>query len=380
MTSSINTPILSVALVGCGKISVKHLKAILKQKDHFRLCALVDPVEHAPAALLSACGITGPNKDAFLSDVKIYRDINRMLESVKPDVVSITVPSGMHYEMAKSAMLSGSHVFLEKPMTMKISEAAELVELSASTGRKIAMGHIYRYFPVIGLIQRDLHDGVFGMLSHGAVTVRWGHDQQYYDQAAWRGTWKFDGGALMNQTIHALDLMCFLMCSTPEYVTGLLAKRFRNIEAEDIGMAVIRMKNGSLCQVEGTTATSPGDHEASFFINGGNGSVRIGLRKGIPSLDIRDSKGKSLKNKYIIEQIRTKGISSLLQAGNPHHAIYEDLYASILSGKEPIADANSGFESVAAVLAVYLSAKKNKVIRLPLEKDFSSEEMIGFFD
>lgn len=380
MTSSNYTPTFSVALVGCGKISVKHLKAILKQKDHFRLCAMVDPMEHAPAMLLSACGINGARRDAFISEVKIYRDFNRMLESEKPDIVSITVPSGMHYEMAKSALLSGSHIFLEKPMTMKISEAAELVELSASTGRKIAMGHIYRYFPVIGLIQRDLCEGVFGTLSHGSVKVRWGHDQKYYDQAAWRGTWRYDGGALMNQTIHALDLMCWLMNSTPEFVTGLLAKRFRNIEAEDIGMAVMQMKNGSLCQVEGTTATSPRDHEASFFINGGHGSVRIGLRKGIPSLDIRDAKGKSLKGKYIIEQIRTKGISSLLNAGNPHFAIYDDLYSSINDGKEPIADVVSGFDSVSSVLAVYRSAKENKVIRLPLEKDFSTEDMIGFFD
>lgn len=380
MTNSNYSPVLSVALVGCGKISVKHLKAILNQKDHFRLCAMVDPTEQAPVTLLTACGITGPRRDTFLSEVKIYRDFNRMLESEKPDVISITVPSGMHYEMAKRALLSGSHVFLEKPMTMKISEAEELVELSASTGRKIAMGHIYRYFPVIGLIQRDLCNGVFGTLSHGAVTVRWGHDQQYYDQAAWRGTWRYDGGALMNQTIHALDLMCWLMCSTPEFVTGLMAKRFRNIEAEDVGMAVIRMKNGSLCQVEGTTATSPRDHEASFYLNGSHGSVRIGLRKGIPSLDIRDSKGKSLKSKYIIEQIRTKGISSLLRAGNPHYSIYEDLYESISDGKDPIADANSGFVSVSSVLAVYRSAKENKVVRLPLEKDFSTEEMIGFFD
>lgn len=380
MTSNNYSPVLSVALVGCGKISVKHLKSILSQKDHYRLCALVDPAENAPAALLSACGINGSRRGIFLSEVKIYRDFNRMLESEKPDVVSITVPSGMHFEMAKSALLSGSHVFLEKPMTMKVSEAAELVKLSAGTGRKIVMGHIYRYFPVIGLIQRDLRDGVFGTLSHGSVTVRWGHDQKYYDQAAWRGTWRYDGGALMNQTIHALDLMCWLMDSTPEYVTGLLGRRFRNIEAEDVGMAVIRMKNGSLCQVEGTTATAPRDHEASFFINGSSGSVRIGLRKGIPNLDIRNSTGKSLKSKYILEQIRSFGISSLTHAGNPHYAIYADLYASVNEGKEPIADASSGFVSVSSVLAVYQSARENRIVRLPLKEDFSTEEMTGYFN
>lgn len=372
--------VLSVALVGCGRISVKHLKAVLKQKDSFKLCALVDPAENAPEALLSASGIKGKHKEEFLSKVKIYRDFTRMLESEKPDIVSITVPSGLHYEMAKSALASGCHVFLEKPMTMKISEAAELVELSASTGRKIVMGHIYRYFPVIGLIQRDLSAGVFGSVSHGSVTVRWGHDQKYYDQAAWRGSWKFDGGALMNQTIHALDLMCWLMCSTPEYVTGFLAKRFRNIESEDTGMAVIRMKSGALCQVEGTTATSPRDHEAFFFISGAKGSVRIGLRKGIPGLDVRDENGKSRKMHYILEQMKTKGLSSFLSAGNPHYAIYQDLYHSISVGKEPIADAESGLLSVSSVLAVYRSAKENRVIRLPMDQDFSTEEMIGFFD
>lgn len=370
---------LSVSLIGCGRVSVKHIRAIMKLSDRFQLCALVDADTNAPQRLLSECGITHAKMDKLFPDLHIYSNYEDMLIHEKPDIVSITVPSGLHYEMARAAIRAGSHLLLEKPMTMKSSEAQDLLKQSESAGIQIAMGHIYRYFPLIGLIHDDIRKGVFGKISHGTVSVRWGHNQNYYDQASWRGTWKNDGGAIMNQTIHALDLICWLMNSQPISAVGHLARRFRNIESEDVGLAILSLQNGTLCQVEGTTATSPKSHEASFFINGDKGSIHLGIRRGIPFFHIRNEKNRNLFFHYLIREIRSKGISSLLSATNPHMAIYEDLHDAIIHFRSPISDAKSGQLSVDTALAIYRSALEKHPVHIPLNTDFSTDEMTGFF-
>jgi predicted dehydrogenase len=183
----------------------------------------------------------------------------------------------------------------------------------------------------------------------------------------------------MNQTIHALDLICWLMNSQPVSAFGHLARRFRKIESEDVGLAILSLHNGSLCQVEGTTATSPKSHEASFFLNGDRGSVHLGIRRGIPFFHIRNEKNRSLFFHYLIREIRSKGFSSLLSATNPHFAIYDDLHNAIINCRSPISDAKSGQLSVDTALAIYRSALENHPVHIPLDTDFSTEEMVGFF-
>ena len=370
---------LSYALIGCGRISVKHLKAVLKKNSGLSLNAIVDSNPDAPGNLLRAAGLSENAAKNLLVSVRLYTDYQEMLDEEKPEVVAITVPSGLHYKIAKAAILSGSHILLEKPMTMCSSEARELYELSESTGRKIAMGHIYRYFPIVGNLKKDIASGVFGTISHGSVVVRWGHDQAYYDQAAWRGTWKSDGGALMNQTVHALDLLCWLMDGTAVSATAMLARRFHNMEAEDVALGMLTLDNQALCHVEGTTNTSIHDHEASFFINGSKGTLRVGLRKGKPFFDIRDADGHRKNFYYLRKDLKEKGLGGLLALLNPHTGIYKDLVEAIHENRNPIADAKSGYTSVDMVLAMYESAKEKRVIALPLTEDFSSDEMTGYF-
>jgi len=371
---------LSYALIGCGRISVKHIKAVLKKNSGLTLSAIVDSNPAAPANLLLAAGFSDKKAKNLLDRVHVYTDFEEMLRTEHPQVVAITVPSGLHYRIAKAALLSGAHILLEKPMTMCASEARELYEISESTGRKIAMGHIYRYLPFVATLQKEIADGVFGTISHGSVAVRWGHDQEYYDQAAWRGTWKSDGGALMNQSVHALDLLCWLMNGEAVSATAMLAHRFRDMEAEDVACGTLELSNHALCQIEGTTATSPFDHEASFFINGSKGNLRVGLRKGKPFFDIRDAAGHKRNFYYLRKELHEKGFGSLLTLLNPHAGIYKDLVLAIHENRSPIADAKSGYTSVEMVLGMYLSAREGRQIALPLAADFSSEDMKGFFD
>ena len=371
---SVSVP-LPVIIIGCGRVAEKHLKAISKLKGLLALAAVVDTNPESAKRLLGS--VKG------FANTKVYNDYKTAIEEVKPSIVSVTVPSGLHYQIAKYAMEHGCNLLLEKPMTMSVSEAREIFELSQKTGLKIAMGHIYRYLPIVGLVRQDIAEGKYGKVTHGTIYVRWGHGEDYYSSAAWRGTWKSDGGALMNQTIHAIDLLVWLMGSEPEEASAMIAQRIRNIEAEDLGMAVLRLENGALAQIEGTTATIPSKHTAEFSVFCENGQLSMGLDSGKPHLNIftvkPNGKLKKLNGYYIRKQFKEGGMFSYKCALNPHLGIYNDLYESIKTGKNPIADAYSGFSSVDTLLGIYKSAKEGKPVALPLTDDFNSVDMTGFF-
>ena len=376
MSSDFEKKVLKVAIIGCGRVSIKHIKAVAKMPEKLSLCALVDTNPDAPAHLLSGSKLSKKSKASIEASMKTYIDHKEMLKDQNPDIVAITVPSGLHFQIAKDCLEAGANILLEKPMTMSNKTSRELSELAESKGLKIAMGHIYRYFPIVSLLHEDMANGVFGKIGHGSVIVRWGHGNDYYASAAWRGTWKSDGGALMNQTVHALDLMCYLMNDEATSVTGNIAKRFRDMEAEDTAMGVFTFRNGALCQVEGTTATFPNDHEASFFINAEKASIRISLRKGKPSFSILTPKGKNMAFKYLRRYIKLHGLSYLISvAKNPHYGIYFDLHKSVTEGTSPIADGRSGYLAVDMVLGFYKSVLKKNEIELPLPTEFHVEDM-----
>lgn len=365
---------LRVALIGCGRVAVKHIMAITKQTSGLSLCAAAGTSSGDFDKLLESCKLSDKKKQHIRSTVKTYTDYPRMLEKEKPDITAITAPSGLHYAMAKAALLSGSHILLEKPMSMRASHAAELHKISEQHNRQIAMGHIFRYFPVVQNLQKDVAAGRFGKISHGSVIVRWGHDQAYYDQSAWRGTWAHDGGVLMNQCIHAIDLICWLMNGRATTANAMIGKCFHDMEAEDLVLGTLKLDNGALCQIEGTSNSPGQDHEAAFYLLGDRGSFRMGIRRGKPYFDIRIN-GKNKNIEYFLKEIRSRGLSGLFSLKNPHAGIYSDLKNSILNNTYPLADATSGLMSVESVLALYLSAKEKKQVWLPLAKDFSTREM-----
>ena len=240
------------------------------------------------------------------------------------------------------------------------------ITLHGKTGKKIAMGHIYRYFPIVGLVRDDIAKGVFGKVTHGNINVRWGHDESYYGSAAWRGTWKSDGGALMNQTIHAIDLLVWLMGSEPVSAEAMISQRLRNIEAEDLGMAVLRLENGALASVEGTTATFPSKHMADFTVFCEKGMISMGIDSNKPHIKIfsldENGKVKKLNGKYIRRQFKEGGLFSYKCALNPHMGIYNDLYNAIVNDKQPVADAYAGYSSVDTMMGIYKSAKENRQV------------------
>lgn len=363
---------LSVMIIGCGRVAAKHINAIKKLSSDVELKALVDVSDKAPLKLLETSKIP-------VSEVKLFTDYKEAIDEIKPDIVAVTVPSGLHFQIADYALRHGCNLLLEKPMTMSSDESRKIYELSLECGKKIAMGHIYRYFPLVDILRRDIASGEFGKVLHGTIYVRWGHGEDYYSSAAWRGTWKSDGGAMMNQTIHAIDLLVWLMGSKPVEAEAMLSQRLRNIQAEDLGMAILRMDDGSLASIEGTTATSDRDHSAMFTVLCEKGTICLGLKKGIPSLAITKN-GHKRNFHYVMKHISEKGFSSMLHALNPHTGIYADFIGAIKDdSRQPLADALSGYSSVDTLMGIYKSAKLKSAVRLPLEEDFSSSDMEGFF-
>jgi predicted dehydrogenase len=368
---------LGCVIVGCGKVAVKHVRAICGQPRLFVLSGLVDPRPDAAASLLRASGLTA----AQAARVKIAASLSGLLADLQPqipDIAAITTPSGSHYALACTALTAGLHVLVEKPLTLSLAEADALLQLAREQDRRIAVGHIYRFFPLVQELAAGLRQGSLGRILYGDVKVRWGHDQAYYDQAAWRGTWAEDGGALMNQSIHALDLMTWLLGGTVVAASGWIDRQTHRMEAEDLGLAMLRLDNGAYCLIEGTTNTDPQSQEASFFIACTGGEIRAGIRAGRPYVSVRDRSGRKLTGVYLRRFLRRiwrqGGWTALLQLKNPHSALYADLAAAIRAGREPLADGLSGRQAVEQVLAIYASARYQQTVRLPVA-DFSLADL-----
>lgn len=361
---------LKIALVGCGRVAEKHLQAInyLTKKNKNRvkrveLTALVDPFAEARQRILE--------KYKNRNQVNFFDSLEQMFSSLandknKPDLVAITTPSSQHYKQAKLALENDCHLFIEKPIALKLDHATEILNLAENKNKKIAVGHIFRYFPVIGLVAADLAEGIFGKPLYGNVSVRWGHDQAYYDQASWRGTREHDGGSIMNQSIHALDLMHWLL-GEPELLSakGSLSTQIHQIESEDLGFGIFEFADDRWLSVEGTTNTDPNRPEASFFLRYTKGEIRAGILAGKISFSILDQNGQQLRLKYlkrdIFQRIKQEGFSYLFQISNPHTGIYVDLINAISSDQKPLADGLSGLKALEMVLALYEDAGVDSV-------------------
>ncbi len=368
-----------VAMIGCGRVGESHIAAVRHLGGRIALCGLADTDPSRAEALLDASGL---HANARL-DCGIFTDYRIMLADRRPDIVAITTPSGTHVEMGIACMEAGAHIIMEKPMTMSLTEADRLLDCAVKNGRLIAVGHKFRYIPLLKPLRDALAGGLIGDLLQGRVHIRWGHDQAYYDQAAWRGTWRMDGGALLNQSVHGLDLLLWLMGSPVRRVTGMLAQRAHRMEAEDLGCAVLELASGALCLVEGTTNTPPKRQEAEIAITGTRGTLVAGIRGGIPYLSVRDAGGKSRTAGFLartLGQIRREGrLGDLRRISAPHTLLYADLLDAIASGRAPLADGEAGRTAVEAVLAIYRSALEDHPVELPGE-DFPLELMTAFFD
>lgn len=354
------------ALIGCGRIATNHIKAAISNKLEIAAVCDINP-EHMEQ-LLSKHNI---NMD---ESIKRYTDYKQMLSENKFHLIGIATESGLHAEIALCCIEKGANIIIEKPMAMSIEDADKIIAMAEKHGVKVSACHQNRFNVAVQETRKALEKGRFGRLSHGAVHVRWNRNSGYYTQAPWRGTWEQDGGALMNQCIHGIDLLRWMMGDEIEEVYGATRQQFHNyLEAEDLGMAVIKFKNGSLATIEGTTNVYPKNLEETLYIFGETGTVKIGgtSTNNIDVWDFADADEGDTEKQGLQEA--TSNVY-----GNGHTSLYADVIDAIISNRKPYVDAYAGKKALELVLAVYKSQKEGKPVKFPLDK-FSSIDMKGEF-
>lgn len=356
------------ALIGCGRISTNHIKAAVNNKlDIVAICD-INP-QHMGDVL---------RKNDLQNDNTIlrYTDYRQMIEE-HPDIqlISIATESGLHAVIALFCIDHGINVIIEKPMAMSLADADEIIKRSDAKHIKVSACHQNRFNIAVQETRKALEAGRFGKMSHGSIHVRWNRNKDYYTQAPWRGTWAQDGGALMNQCIHGIDLLRWMMGDEVDTVYGVTRQQFHYyLEAEDIGMAVVKFKNGAVGTIEGSTNVYPQNLEETLYLFGENGTVKIG-GKSTNNIDVwnfADESDEDSKNKGLQEA--TSNVY-----GNGHTSLFGDMMDAIENNRSPYVDAQAGRNALEMVLAIYKSQKTGMPVRLPLT-NFASIDMAGEFD
>lgn len=353
------------ALIGCGRIAVNHIKAAVN--NNLEIVGLCD-------VDLNKIDILQKKSSINCSSYNYYEDYKAMLNETEPEIVSIATESGSHAEIALYCINKGVHCIIEKPMAMSIEDADKIIAMAEKQNIKVSACHQNRFNIAIQELRRALEDGRFGTLSHGAINVRWNRNYEYYKQAPWRGTWAQDGGCLMNQCIHGIDLLRWMMGDEVEEVYGATRQQFHDyLDAEDVGTAIVKFRNGAVGTIEGTVNVYPKNLEETLYVFGENGTVKIGgtSTNNIDVWQFADTTE---------EDDRKAGMEEATSNvyGNGHTSLFADMIDAIQNDRKPYVDAVAGRNAVEMVLAIYKSQKTGLPVKLPLT-DFASIDMEGTF-
>lgn len=341
------TATIRVALVGCGRISANHFEAI-QRVEGLELTAVCDTVE----ARAKGAGEQ--------QNVPWYTSYDRMLAEAPCDAVVIATPSGLHPAQGVQAARAGKHVISEKPMAISLAGADALVQACDDARVHLFVVKQNRLNAPVQLLKRALDKGRFGRLFLANTTVHWSRPQSYYDQAPWRGTWEFDGGAFMNQASHYVDLMQWLV-GPVESVIAKTATLARRIESEDTGAAVLKFRNGALGVIEVTMLTYPKNLEGSFTLIGERGTVKIGgtAVNRIEHWSFADEDPDDAE----VERVNTDPPSVY---GFGHEPYYRNVVKVLRGEAVPDTDGRGGRKSLELILGIYESAKTGREVPLPL--------------
>ncbi|MEG1049458.1 MAG: Gfo/Idh/MocA family oxidoreductase [Oscillospiraceae bacterium] len=351
------------AIIGCGRISTNHIKAAVE--NGLEIVAVCDVIPQRMEELLAKHSLEKQKSIAR------YTDYKQMLKAEKPTLVGIATESGKHAAIALDCLDGGANVIIEKPMAMSIKDADAILAKADATGLKVSACHQNRFNVAVKELRGAVEQGKFGNISHGSVHVRWNRGKDYYSQAPWRGTWEQDGGCLMNQCIHGIDLLRWLMNDEVTEVYGVTRQRQHPyLETEDVGVAVVQFKGGAVATIEGTTNVYPQNLEETLYLFGEDGTVKLG-GKSTNAIDVWQFKSE------------TEGKAGFHEAtenvyGNGHTSLYQDVIDAIQTDRAPYVDGRAGKNALEMILAIYKSQKTKQAVKLPLE-DFGTLDMTGEF-
>ena len=353
------------ALIGCGRISPNHIAAA--QKNQLDIVAICDlNVENMKDKQL---------KFELADSVHQYTDYHEMLQKERPELVAIATESGKHALIALDCLEYGCNLIIEKPIALSIEDANRIIEKANRLHLKVCACHQNRFNKSIQKIREAVEKKRFGKMFYGTAHIRWCRDHEYYDRASWRGTWEQDGGALMNQCIHNIDLLRWMMGDEIEEVVGMTDRLHHDyIEAEDIGIALIKFKNGSYGIIEGTTDIYPKNLEETLYLFGEKGTVKAGGQSVNVIEEWRFAD--MLDDPDEVKQRFHENTPNVYGYG--HTPLYADVVDAIRNNRQPYVDAEAGKRALELVLAIYQSAANNTIVKLPLN-DVKTTDFEGRF-
>lgn len=353
------------ALIGCGRISPNHIVAA--QNNKIEIVAICD--------INMSCMTDKVLKFKLDESVRQYTDYKIMIEKEKPELVAICTESGKHAEIALFCMEHGCHCIIEKPIALSLRDADAIISAGVKYRVKVCACHQNRFNRSIQKIHEAVEMQRFGRMLYGTAHIRWARDYEYYNRAKWRGTWEQDGGALMNQCIHDIDLLRWLMGDDIDEVIGMTDRLMHDyIETEDLGIALIKFKNKSYGIIEGTTDIYPRNLEETLYLFGEKGTVKAGGEAVNLIEEWRFSD--YLDDPHDVIKEFSDVPPNIYGFG--HTKLYADVVDSIKNDKQPFVDAYAGKRALELVLAIYKSAAEGRTIKLPL-KDCSTMEFMGRF-
>ena len=342
------------ALIGCGRISPNHIMAA--KNNNLNLVAICD--------VDTSCMDDKIRKFDIPSSVNKYTDYKALLAAEQPELVAICTESGLHAQIAIDCIHAGCHVIIEKPIALSIADADAIIATAQKMGVKVCVSHQNRFNKSIQKIYSAREAGRFGKMFHGTAHIRWARDWEYYSRAKWRGTWAQDGGCLMNQCIHNIDLLIWMMGGEPVEVMAYTDRlKHDYIEAEDLGIAVVKFSNGTYGIIEGTTNVYPKNLEETLYLFGEKGKVKAG---GASVNKIEEWSFSDLLDDA--EQVKAEFAENPPNIyGFGHTPLYADMIHAIEHDHEPLVTAEDGKKALAMILAIYTSAAEGRPVRFPLE-------------
>ncbi len=336
------------AVVGCGRIAANHFAALRAHAGDAELVAVCDPDKSALEKAVTGTGARG------------FENLGALLEVCDPDVVVLCTPSGLHSQQTVKAARHGKHVVTEKPMATRWSDGLEMVRACDEAGVRLFVVKQNRRNATLQLVKRAMEQRRFGRIFMVTINVFWSRPQEYYDSARWRGTWEFDGGALMNQASHYVDLIDWLV-GPVESVQAYIATLARNIQVEDTATVGIRWRSGALGSVNVTMLAYPKNFEGSVTILGEHGTVRVG---GVAVNEIQQWQFADRRPED--EDISSASYATSSVYGFGHPLYYENVIKALRGESEAETDGREGLRSLEILIASYLSARDGRRVALPL--------------
>lgn len=359
---------LRFAIIGCGRISYKHIEALVNNFEEAELVATCDIIRENAQS----------KKNEYLSklnikaNIGVYVDYKEMIEKEEIDIITIATESGYHPEIAIYCMNKCKNVICEKPMALSIEDADRMIKCANDNDVKLCVSHQNRFNKPIQQLRSAIENDRFGRLISGTARILWNRNMSYYEQAPWRGTWKLDGGTLMNQCIHDIDLLQWMLGGEIDTVYAQCDTFLRDIEAEDFGAILIRFKNGSIGIIEGSACVYPKNLEETLSIFGQNGAVSIGGLAVNKIETWRFKDGLDSEEEILIAQ--EDDPDSVYGFG--HIPLFKDMIDAVNNNRQPLINGEEGKKGMSIILAAYNSRLTGMPVKFPM-KNFSTIDMKG---